>query len=246
MTAIAIIGGTGVDDLEGVGFTEDVTPETPYGPPSAPIRVGRYGAQSVLFLRRHGAPRSIPPHAVNYRANIDALRQLGATRIVAVNAVGGISAEMQPGRLVLPDQIIDYTWGREHTFDDGSSGELMHVDFTEPFDKPLRSLLLNLAVEMGIEHVDSATLGVTQGPRLETAAEVQRLERDGCDLVGMTSMPEASLAREAGIPYASICMVTNPAAGIGQLPITLEMMHGILEREVASVTALLSLLLLRA
>lgn len=241
-----MIGGTGMDQLEGLEIVESQSVDTPFGAPSRAVQRGRLHGRDVLFLHRHGSPRMIPPHRVNYRANLWALHSLGVTEIIAINAVGGITAPMRPGRLVIPDQVIDYTWGREHTFDDGESGELMHIDFTEPYDRRLRCSLLDVAVAADIPHENSAVHGVTQGPRLETSAEIQRMARDGCDVVGMTGMPEASLARELGVAYASVCMVVNAAAGIDNLPISLEMMHAILRREAAVVGRLLAAYLSRS
>lgn len=243
MTRLAIIGGTGVDDLEEFEHLASHTIDTPYGSPSRSIDEGRLGNIRVYFLQRHGSPGAIPPHRVNYRANLWALRSLGVTEIVAINAVGGITPQMQPGRLVIPDQLIDYTWGREHTVDDGSAGQLQHIDFTEPYDRELRMALIAVASGAGIAIEPTAVYGVAQGPRLETAAEIRRMAQDGCDVVGMTAMPEASLARELGMAYASVCMVVNAAAGLGTLPITLAMMRDILQREAAVVRQLLAALL---
>jgi 5'-methylthioinosine phosphorylase len=237
---LAIIGGTGISNFDGLERVNEHNPQTAYGEPSRPIQEGRLGDNSVFFLQRHGSPKTIPPHLINYRANLAALKSLGVSDIVAINAVGGISPGMQPGRLVFPDQIIDYTWGREHTVDEGSLGELMHIDFTAPYDLQLRKGLLAVARSLDIAHEPCAVHGVTQGPRLESAAEIKRLATDGCDVVGMTGMPEASLAKELGMGYACICMVVNPAAGLGDLPITLDMMREILAREAAVVSALLN------
>lgn len=243
MKRLAIIGGTGIDELEGLEIVDSHALDTPYGAPSRAIQEGRLGGVTLFFLQRHGSPAMIPPHLINYRANLWALRELGATDIIAINAVGGIGAAMRPGRLVIPDQLIDYTWGREHTIDDGSDGMLRHIDFTEPYDRELRSALLAAAASAGIACEHIAVHGVAQGPRLETAAEVQRMARDGCAVVGMTGMPEASLARELELAYASVCMVVNPAAGLGEGPISLQMMRATLEREAAVVKALLRALL---
>jgi 5'-methylthioinosine phosphorylase len=240
---LAIIGGTGIDELEGLEVLRDHRINTPFGEPSRPIQEGRLGNTSLYFLQRHGSPGAIPPHRINYRANIWALKSLGVDGIVAINAVGGITEAMRPGRLLIPDQVIDYTWGREHTFDEGEQGELMHIDFTEPYDRELRMALLAAAESSGIPHEASGVHGITQGPRLETSAEIQRLARDGCDVVGMTGMPEAALARESGVAYASVCMVVNPAAGLGDLPLTLAMMREILVSEAVVVRQLLSELL---
>lgn len=244
MTRLAIIGGTGIDELEGLELVQSHAPQTPFGEPSRAIQEGRLGDARLFFLQRHGSPGAIPPHKINYRANLWALKSLGIDDIVAINAVGGITPSMRPGRLVIPDQLIDYTWGREHSFDDGSSGALMHIDFTEPYDRDLRQALVGVADAEGIPHEASAVHGVMQGPRLETAAEIRRMAQDGCDVVGMTGMPEASLARELGLAYASVCMVVNPAAGLGDQPISLDMMLEILQREAGVVRALLHQLLI--
>jgi len=236
---LAIIGGTGVAELEGLEVLREHRLQTPFGEPSRAIQEGRLGEATLFFLQRHGSPGAIPPHRINYRANLWALKHLGIGGIVAINAVGGITEAMRPGRLVIPHQVIDYTWGREHSFDDGRDSELMHIDFTEPYERGLRLALLDAADRAGIPYEAAGVHGVTQGPRLETAAEIKRMARDGCDVVGMTGMPEASLARELDLPYASICMVVNPAAGLGDLPLTTAMMREILAREAAVVRQLL-------
>jgi 5'-methylthioinosine phosphorylase len=240
---LAIIGGTGVDELEGLDILQNHQVDTPFGATSRDIQEGRLGDIPVYFLQRHGTPGAIPPHLINYRANMWALKSLGVDGVVAINAVGGITDQMQPGRLLIPHQVIDYTWGREHTYDDGQSGHMMHIDFTEPYERRLRTELLAAAESAGIVHVPAGTHGVTQGPRLETAAEIQRMKNDGCDVVGMTGMPEAALARELDLPYTSICMVVNAAAGLGESPLTLAMMRKVLVREAAVVRQLLRALL---
>ncbi|MEH6635053.1 MAG: S-methyl-5'-thioinosine phosphorylase [Halioglobus sp.] len=245
MKQLAVIGGTGVDELPGMDIVDSHMPQTPFGEPSRAIEEGRLGNVRIFFLQRHGSPGAIPPHLINYRANMWALKSLGVTEVVAINAVGGITSAMRPGALVIPDQVIDYTWGRQHTYDDGASGHLMHIDFTEPYDRELRLALVEVAALNEIPHEPCAVHGVTQGPRLETAAEVVRMARDGCDVVGMTTMPEAALARELGLAYASVCMVVNPAAGLGDQPLCLDMMREILQRE-ASVVRRLLLQLLRS
>lgn len=213
---LGIIGGTGTGTLfTPDGESPDRPREWPCGPPSAPPRRCLADGRELLFLPRHGeagGPR-ILPHQVNYRANVRALRDAGADRIVGINAVGGIAPWAVPGTLVLPDQLIDYTWGREHSYAGSDAIPEPHVDFSAPFDAALRSALAGTAARLGIGMPDRATYGVTQGPRLETAAEIDRLERDGCHVVGMTAMPEAALARELGIAYAICCVVVNPAAG---------------------------------
>lgn len=217
-----IIGGTGLTALEGLEVGAAETVETSWGQPSAPVQHGRYAGRSVAFMARHGSPHRIPPHQINYRANIKGLSDAGVTRIIAVNAVGSISDAMAPASLVLPDQIIDYTWGRAHTFFEGDLDATTHIDFTWPYSPSLRRHLLAAAASAGIELHDGGVYACTQGPRLETAAEIRRLERDGCDLVGMTGMPEAALARELGIEYVSLCLVVNWAAGKTDVEITLE------------------------
>jgi 5'-methylthioinosine phosphorylase len=241
-----VIGGTGIAALDGLVPVATHQPDTPYGAPSGPIREGLLEGRRVYFLQRHGgSPAVIPPHRVNYRANLWALQSLGVAEIVAINAVGGISPGMLPGTLVIPHQLIDYTWGREHTFDEGGDNPLMHIDFTEPYDRGLRMALLAAASCAGIACLDTGVYGASQGPRLETAAEIRRMATDGCDVVGMTGMPEAALAKELGIAYASVCMVVNPAAGLGELPISLEMMRATLEREAVVVAELLRALVRR-
>ena len=213
MTVTAIIGGTGAALFPGRSAAEDVRGDNRWGECSAPVERWEQGGGTVLFLPRHGRDASIPPHRVNYRANIQALHDLGAERIIALNAVGGISSPA--GALVVPEQLIDYTWGREHTYYDGSHSALEHVEITEPYDLNLRQGLVAAAEAAGVPLEPGGGYAVTQGPRLETAAEVDRLERDGCSLIGMTSMPEAGLAAELGIPYACLALVVNAAAGRG-------------------------------
>jgi 5'-methylthioinosine phosphorylase len=232
-----------MNELEGLEVLQAHSISTPYGQPSRAIQEGRIGDATVFFLQRHGSPSTIPPHKINYRANLWALKSLGVDGVIAINAVGGITEAMRPGLLLIPDQVVDYTWGREHTFDEGLEGPLLHIDFTEPYERGLRVALLAAADAARIPHAASGVHGVTQGPRLETAAEVQRMARDGCDVVGMTGMPEAALARELELPYVSICMVVNLAAGLGDLPLTTEMMHEILDGEAGVVRKLLCELL---
>lgn len=242
----ALIGGTGLGSLAELEIHREHAVDTPYGQPSMPIAEGSYAGEPLLFLHRHGGGHSgtpIPPHLVNYRANLWALKELGAHRIVAANAVGGIAPALTSGQLVVPSQLIDYTWGREHTFDDGSRGELLHVDFTEPFDGPLRGALLRAARAAAVAAYDGGVVGVVQGPRLETAAEVRRMARDGCDMVGMTAMPEASLARELALPYAAVCMVVNTAAGLSEVSITLDAIRATLENETQLLGRLLAAVL---
>jgi 5'-methylthioadenosine phosphorylase len=212
---LAIIGGSGMSRLEGMGELRQVAARTAYGEPSAPLAFGRIGGRELVFLARHGEGHSIAPHDINYRANIWALKEAGVREVLSVATVGGIRREFGPGALVVPDQIIDYTWGRRSTFFDGPGARVTHIDFTEPYAPALRAKILAAARACGERISDGGTYAVTQGPRLETAAEITRLERDGADLVGMTAMPEAGLAREAGLDYAAIAVVANHAAGRG-------------------------------
>jgi len=212
--ALAVIGGTGVYRLAALEDVEAREVDTPYGRPSGPLRIGRLGERRVAFLARHGEGHALPPHRVNYRANLHALKQAGAQRVLALNTVGGITDDYGPRVLACPDQLIDYTWGRESTFWDGE-GEALHVDFGHPYSPLFRTKLLAAARVTGASVVDGGCYGATQGPRLETNAEIARMRRDGCDLVGMTGMPEAALARELGLDYACLAIVANWAAGCG-------------------------------
>jgi len=213
--SLAIIGGTGLYALAGLDDIATHTPQTRYGTPSGPIRVGTLGGVRVAFLARHGEGHSIPPHKINYRANLAALQGLGASRVLALNTVGGITERYGPRVLACPDQLIDYTWGRISTLCEEADAEVLHVDFGEPYTPSLRAAILAAAREASVPVVDGGCYGATQGPRLETRAEIARLRRDGCDLVGMTGMPEAGLARELGLDYASLAIVANWAAGAG-------------------------------
>ena len=215
---LAIIGGTGVYALAELAEARAELPETPYGAPSGPVRIGRYGGRRVAFLARHGEGHSVPPHRINYRANLAALQQLGARRVLALNTVGGITGACAPRALVCPDQLIDYTWGRVSTLCEEPDTPVLHVDFGDPYTAALRMELLDAARATGVTIVDGGCYGATQGPRLETKAEITRMRRDGCDLVGMTGMPEASLARELGREYACLAIVANWAAGAGPDP----------------------------
>ena len=218
---LLIIGGTGWDEPGFLAESEIVELSTPFGEWPVVFRSGRWRGVRVAFLARHGSDHSISPHRVNYRANMWGASQIKPSMLIAINAVGSLNPRMPPASLVLPDQIIDYTWGREHSF----VGELdvpMHIDLSSPFDEAVRARIKAadadqvLAAERGV-------YGVTQGPRLETRAEIRRLLNDGCDLVGMTAMPEAALARELSLAYASLCVVANWAAGIGgSEPISME------------------------
>ncbi|MGF1616161.1 MAG: S-methyl-5'-thioinosine phosphorylase [Gammaproteobacteria bacterium] len=222
MAELAVIGGTGLYALEGLEVEGREAVGTPYGEPSAALVRGRLAGLELLFLARHGENHGIPAHQVNYRANIWALRQAGASRIIAVAAVGAIRPGLIPGQLMIPDQLIDYTWGRAHTFFEQGPNPAVHVDFTEPYCEELRQSLMRAGERAGLPMVQGGTYGATQGPRLETKAEIARLARDGCDMVGMTGMPEAALARELALCYATCAVVANPAAGLGQGPLRMD------------------------
>ena len=211
---LAIIGGSGLTQLANLDISRREVARTPYGDPSGALTFGSIGGQKVVFIARHGYGHTIPPHLVNYRANIWALVKVAnAGRIVSVASVGGIRADLAPGAVVVPHQIIDYTHGRNSSFFEGGDSQVVHVDFTHPYDAFLREQLLLSGVRCGEPLFDGAVYAATQGPRLETAAEINRLERDGAEIVGMTGMPEAVLARELDIPYAAVCVVANWAAG---------------------------------
>lgn len=215
MYKLGVIGGSGLGAIDNLEVTHREMINTPYGSPSCPVIYGQIEGAEIVFIPRHGIGHTISPHEINYRANIYAMHQLGVTHLIAINAVGGITQEMTPGKLVFPDQIIDYTHSRKHTFYDRNADSIVHVDFTYPYDETLRSVLAKSANQLSIAHEVEATYGATQGPRLETAAEIQRMQADGCDIVGMTAMPEAALAREMAISYASCSVVVNMAAGKG-------------------------------
>ncbi|BFM11479.1 S-methyl-5'-thioinosine phosphorylase [Simiduia litorea] len=222
---LAVIGGSGWESWSTFQVASEVPLETPYGATSSSIQLGTVNTKPIAFLSRHGAAHSVAPHQINYRANIWALKNVGVNRVLAINAVGGIHAAMGPEALILPDQVIDYTWGREHSF---WSDQVMHVDFSNPFDGALRRQLLALSERQRLGLIDFGVYGCTQGPRLESAAEIRRLKRDGCDLVGMTAMPEASLARELSLDYASLCISVNWAAGLSDKAITMDAIFAIL------------------
>lgn len=210
---LAIIGGSGLTQLASMEVLRREVARTPFGEPSGALIFGKLCEKPVVFLARHGHGHTIPPHQVNYRANLWALKQAKADGVVSVASVGGIRSDLAPGALVIPHQILDYTWGRKSTFFEGGEQPVRHIDFTHPYDPGLRLRLLAAAKAAGETAVDGGVYATTQGPRLETAAEIDRLERDGADLVGMTGMPEAALARELELPYAAINVVVNYAAG---------------------------------
>jgi 5'-methylthioadenosine phosphorylase len=212
---LAIIGGSGLTKLASLEVRRRKVARTPYGDPSGAITYGRIEKSEVLFLARHGYGHTIAPHEVNYRANLWALKQAGASEIISVASVGGIRNDIWPGTIILPHQIIDYTWGRASTFFEGPGAPVNHIDFTQPYSREVRARLVAAAAAAGERIMDGGVYAATQGPRLETAAEINRLQRDGADIVGMTGMPEAALAREIGLEYAAIAVVANYAAGRG-------------------------------
>lgn len=239
MSKIAIIGGTGLASIKGFEISGREIIQTPFGEPSGPLLQGVFSGHNVYFLPRHGAGHTIPPHKINYRANIWALKNAGVEKVISVNAVGGIRDDMQPSTLIIPDQIIDYTTSRINTFFEDSLKEVVHIDFTAPFCEELRSLIINAAESHSMDIIKDGTYAATQGPRLETAAEINRLERDGCDLVGMTCMPEAALAREQDLCYASISVVANLAAGRGKDALTMDVIEKNLNKGMERVRKLL-------
>lgn len=239
MNRLAIIGGTGLTRLDSVQVTNREFIQTKYGTTSAALVSGTLAGAGILFLPRHGDPHAIPPHKVNYRANIQALKDAGVDSIISINAVGGITQQMGPCVIVLPDQIIDYTWGREHTYSTGDTDSVNHIDFTEPYSNRLRQQIIRAAASISQPLISRATYGATQGPRLETTAEILRMEQDGCDIVGMTGMPEAALAKELEMEYASISLVVNWAAGKSSEEITMEIIQKNLDMGMSNIKRLL-------
>ena len=239
MAELAIIGGTGLTTLKNLEIRKREVMRTPYGEPSGPLVHGRLCDKDVVFLPRHGRGHTIPPHMVNFRANIWALKETGVHSVIAVAAVGGIRADLRPKMLAVPDQIIDYTWSRKHTYFESNLSHVTHIDFTNPYSERLRRLLIASATELGIDFVANGTYGATQGPRLETAAEIDRLERDGCTIVGMTGMPEAVLARELELDYAHCAVVANRAAGRGAGEISLDEIDSNVSQGMETVRSLL-------
>ncbi|HEY1078230.1 MAG TPA: S-methyl-5'-thioinosine phosphorylase [Fontimonas sp.] len=244
---IAIIGGTGLNQWADLQVTGSKTVQTPYGAPSAPLVYGKVAGVEAVFLARHGEGHKLPPHAINYRANIAALQAAGVGAIVAVAAVGGIAAWFAPGEVAIPDDVLDYTWGREHSYSDGREGSaLQHVEFGKPYSAALREQLLAAAQSSGVRVAGAGVMAVTQGPRLETPAEVRRLQRDGADMVGMTGMPEAALAAELGLPYACLAVSVNWAAGIQGLDDIHAQIEQSIEQGMGKVRKLLAQLLTAA
>ncbi len=225
MTDLAIIGGTGLRTLSGLEISRRVVKQTPYGEPSCPFVYGMYCGKEVVFMARHGVAHAIPPHQVNYRANLWALKHLGIHHVISINAVGGIHPDLAPGSLAFPHQIIDYTSGRPHTFFEGRMSPVTHIDFTDPYCEILRRVLIGAAERARLAAWPKGVYGASQGPRLETAAEIERMARDGCEMVGMTGMPEAALARELELCYASCAVVANWAAGRGDGVLTMALIE---------------------
>ena len=244
MSRLAIIGGTGLYKLVTLNGVSKRFIKTPYGEPSSSLTLGRLNGVDIIFMARHGDGHTIPPHKINYRANIWALKETGATDVIAVAAVGGIDSRMSPGSLILPDQLIDYSWGRESTFFEEDLEKVTHIDFTNPYSKSLRERIKNAMLSRNISIIDKAVYGCTQGPRLETAAEIRKLELDGCDLVGMTGMPEAALARELELDYACCAVVVNCAAGIEGGSLSFDLIEKFAEKGMIKIDALLNALTL--
>jgi 5'-methylthioadenosine phosphorylase/5'-methylthioinosine phosphorylase len=242
MGFLAIIGGSGSRHFDDSEASPGRAAQTPYGATSAAIRRLTLAGHEILYLPRHGVGHRIPPHRVNYRANLWALKEAGADRVVGLAAVGGIAAGLGPRSFAIPHQVIDYTYGRDQSFHEGGESGVLHVDFSDPYCGELRALLVAACAATGVSVLDRAVYGVTQGPRLETAAEILRLQRDGCDLVGMTGMPEAVLARELGLCYASLAFVVNWAAGKDQGPIRMDEIERHLRHCMERVAAILAAL----
>ena len=244
MSLIAIIGGSGLTRLQNLNITHKKVVNTPFGVPSGPLTFGSIAQHDVVFLARHGYRHTIPPHKVNYRANLWALKEAGASRVIAVAAVGGITERMAPDKLVIPNQIVDYTYGRSHTFFEEDLSFVTHIDFSQPYNEALRAQLLTACKQLELNAINGAVYAATQGPRLESVAEILRLERDGCDIVGMTGMPEEALARELELEYACCALVINWAAGKGgQNEISLTEMEKCLQSGMKNIRLLLETVL---
>jgi len=240
MPTLAIIGGTSLSQLDELSQIEQHTIDTPFGKPSSAVIQGQLHGKTILFLARHGEQHTIPPHKINYRANCWALQQLGADKIIAIAAVGGISPQLSPNTLAIPDQLIDYSYGREQSFFSDDFSPDKHLDFTHPYDETLRQQLLKAAQHHNINIIDGGTYATTQGPRLETAAEIKRLAQDGCTMVGMTGMPEAYLARELDIAYATCALSVNWAAGLCKNEISMAEINNIVSQGMGRIKQLLA------
>jgi len=236
---VGIVGGSGLTSIRELEIVSQRIVRTPFGEASAPVIVGRLSGQRVAFLARHGQGHTIPPHQINYRANIYALAEVGVRSVVAVAAVGGIGDAFGSGQIAIPDQIIDYTHSRNSTYFDGNTNGVTHVDFSYPYSESIRQEIIQSATRLGLDVRTQATYAATQGPRFETAAEIDRIDRDGGHVVGMTGMPEAVLAREMELEYATIALVVNPAAGRASEEISLEAIMQELEDGMTVVRGLL-------
>ena len=237
---IAIISGGDFDKITGVSLVDEIFQDTPWGETSSSIKILKIKNIEIFFLSRHGDPQRIPPHKINYRANIWALNKIDVKKIISINTVGGITQLMSPNEIIIPNQIIDYTYGRQSTYHEDNLTDVKHIDFTDPYTESLRKELINSAKRVKLNIHTKGTYGVTQGPRLETAAEISKLENDGCNIVGMTGLPEDSLAREIDIDYASCCLVVNWAAGKSVEPINTKIMKENLARGIKDIMLLLS------
>ena len=243
MQDVAIIGGTGLTSLPGLKIIRTQVVRTPFGAPSGALVFGDYCGRKIIFLPRHGAQHTIPPHMINYRANMWALRDRQVKSVVAIAAVGGINPNINPARIVIPEQIIDYTYGRRQTFFETDFSQARHIDFSQPYDHELRVRLIRAGRDAELNAFEGGVYGVTQGPRLETAAEINKLEKDGCDVVGMTGMPEAALARELEMAYAHCAISVNWAAGRGGELISLDSIRACTRQATEKVHALLAVLM---
>ena len=243
---LAIIGGTGLSELSGFELIQSKSLSTAYGDEPVELRLFSREGKQFVFLPRHGAGHQVPPHRINYRSNIAALSAYGVTEVVAVNAVGAMHKKLPPGSLAVPDQLIDYSHSREATFFDGRQAAVQHIDFTHPYTEALRQRIIAAALKVKADQqsqrgvLQGGSYACTQGPRLETAAEIRRLVSDGGDMVGMTGMPEAALAREMAIDYASLCLSVNWAAGLSEQPISLDEILKVVDSGMDLVTAVLA------
>lgn len=240
---IGVIGGTGLTEPVFLQNLKILSVPTPFADLAVDVTTGTVNSHPAAFIARHGRGHKVPPHRINYRANLWALRQAGVSAVIGVNAVGGIHARTAPGALAVPNQIIDYTWGREHTFFADGLDAVTHIDFTQPYDEAMRQLLLRSAGD--VEVWDGGVYACTQGPRLESAAEVRRLQRDGCDMIGMTGMPEAALARELDLPYACLALSVNWAAGLTEEAISMEAIGRVLQSGMAMALSVLERAIVR-
>jgi 5'-methylthioinosine phosphorylase len=241
MSKVGIIGGSALNRLRGFVVDREIQMDTRFGPPSSPLFLGRFAGADVVFLDRHGKERTTPPHKINYRANFLALQALGVSKVIGLSIVGGIRSDMTPGHFVFPDQLIDYTYGRPSSVYEDNFDVSRHVDFTYPYCGKIHRILVDSAQALGLNFSDDATYGVSQGPRFETIAEINRLERDGCDIVGMTAMPEAILARELGMAYATIAVVGTKAAGRSDgLHVSVDAIRDVFEDSIEKMCELLS------